>query len=397
PSQVPQDKRVTILGAGLAGCSMAHHLAKRGWEVHVLDRAKDPASGASGNRGGILFPYFSAHHDPMSQYYWSGFFHILREWRELSRQGKRIAGEQPGLIFLEQKAGDGRRFKKIVETFSHAEDLVRAVSSQEASALFGNPLERGGLFLKAGAWLRPPDLCRAWLDHPAIHFHGEHALERLEFQEGWGPFHTPVLILANAWEAAQYPQTQWLPLAKARGQVTYLPSPGSSLQGQCLLSFGGYWIPLPEGGVECGATFERSNTSEEILKAGHQKNLNQVKKFMGIDGSGADLSQLDGRVGFRTLTHDRWPVVGPVSPEKAFLKTYPGLGHGRKSFAKKPPYREGLFLHTAHGSKGLLSTSLASELLASHLNGEPLPLPQKILAALHPSRFLVKKAKIGSH
>lgn len=397
PAPRIKKKEATVLGAGLAGCSLAYKLAKRGWTVHVLERQRGPAGGASGNRAGILFPYFSAQHDMMSQFYWSGFFQILREWHEFLKEGKSIAGDQPGLIVLEQKAADQERFHKIMEIFKQGGDWLRRVTPKNASEIFGNRLKDGGFFLQEGAWLRPPDLCRAWLDHPAIHFHGGRSLESLPGGRGaWGPFETPVLILANAWEAARFAQTQWLPLAKVRGQVTYLPSPWTGRPARCLLSFGGYWIPLPEGDWECGATFERGRMSEEVLPEGHQKNLGQLKKFLGPPLEDPEISRLQGRVAFRTLTHDRWPVVGPVSHETAFLNQYRGLRHGHKNLPPNPPYHEGLYLHTAHGSKGLISSSLGSELLASHLNGEPLPVPDKIVEALHPARFLVKKAKIGS-
>jgi len=55
------------------------------------------------------------------------------------------------------------------------------------------------------------------------------------------------------------------------------------------------------------------------------------------------------------------------------------------------PWLDGLYVNTAHGSRGLITTPLAGELLAAWLDGEPLPLPRAIAEACHPNRFLLRK------
>ena len=41
PVQIPQDARVVICGGGIAGVSVAYHLAKRGWsDVLLLDQGR---------------------------------------------------------------------------------------------------------------------------------------------------------------------------------------------------------------------------------------------------------------------------------------------------------------------------------------------------------------------
>ncbi|WP_372765686.1 hypothetical protein, partial [Litorivivens sp.] len=49
-----------------------------------------------------------------------------------------------------------------------------------------------------------------------------------------------------------------------------------------------------------------------------------------------------------------------------------------------------LYLNVAHGSRGLTSTPLAAEILASQICGEVPPLPRELLRALSPSRFLIR-------
>jgi tRNA 5-methylaminomethyl-2-thiouridine biosynthesis bifunctional protein len=47
----------------------------------------------------------------------------------------------------------------------------------------------------------------------------------------------------------------------------------------------------------------------------------------------------------------------------------------------------------AYGSRGLLWGSLAGELLASQLAGEPLPVERALAAAVDPERFALRAAR----
>jgi D-amino-acid dehydrogenase len=48
--------QIAVIGAGLIGVTTAHHLARRGHRVTLLERAAAPASGASHANGGMLTP-----------------------------------------------------------------------------------------------------------------------------------------------------------------------------------------------------------------------------------------------------------------------------------------------------------------------------------------------------
>jgi len=47
-------KTVTIIGAGIAGCTLAAALKKRGYNVTVIDRHATAGQEASGNAEGIV-------------------------------------------------------------------------------------------------------------------------------------------------------------------------------------------------------------------------------------------------------------------------------------------------------------------------------------------------------
>jgi len=60
-------RHVLILGAGIAGCSLAERLAARGWQIDLIDAADGPGAGASGNHAGVLRPLPSLDDNRMSR------------------------------------------------------------------------------------------------------------------------------------------------------------------------------------------------------------------------------------------------------------------------------------------------------------------------------------------
>ena len=82
--------------------------------------------------------------------------------------------------------------------------------------------------------------------------------------------------------------------------------------------------------------------------------------------------------------------------KECFLKDFAMLSKNTKySFTKKPDYLQGLYVNAGHGSRGLITCPLAGEILASMINGDPIPLPADILEALNPARFLVRDLSRG--
>ena len=57
------------------------------------------------------------------------------------------------------------------------------------------------------------------------------------------------------------------------------------------------------------------------------------------------------------------------------------------------PRLPGLYAVTGFGARGLVWASLAGELLASQLDGDPLPLERDLVDALDPARFLLKPVR----
>ena len=252
-------------------------------------------------------------------------------------------------------------------------EVLRAVDAEEATRLAGIPLAVGGLAFPAGGWVHPPALCRALADHPRIAMLTEARVMSLEQgRAGWRVMtdgrvlaEAPVVVLAAGMESGAYAQTRDLPLRSNRGQMTLLPATPQSRQLSAVLCAGSYVAPARNGLHSVGATFARES-SIEVTTADNAENLAMLEKlspalYRALEGPALAAGQLSGRAGMRCGSPDYLPIVGPV--------------------------RDGLYVSTAHGSRGLITAPLAGEVLAAQLDGEPAPLPRDLMRAVQPGRF----------
>ena len=176
-----------------------------------------------------------------------------------------------------------------------------------------------------------------------------------------------------------------LPLTKIRGQISLLPAgavPGLAMA----LCGNGYVIP-EVGGRHCfGATFDLDDDDPAVREDSHRTNLGHLRALLpSLDLSGVDTATLAGRVGFRSTSLDRLPLVGPLPDRSAAL--------GRSPPLFKVPRLPGLHALAALGSRGMVLAPLMAELLAARIEGETLPLERTLVDALDPARFLVRRQR----
>jgi len=177
------------------------------------------------------------------------------------------------------------------------------------------------------------------------------------------------VVLANAGDALQLAPSKHIRLRRVRGQLTYLP-PLHKLK--TVLLRGGMVLPAIDGVSVTGASFDLDDEDRSMRADSHAGNLERLERLVPGAARGLDPQELDGRVAFRTVAHDRLPLIGALDA--------PGL--------------YGAF---AYGSRGLLWAGLGAELLASSMDGEPLPLEGALADAVAPGRFAARaKRRAGS-
>ena len=101
PIEAVAPGRCVVVGAGLAGAAVAASLARRGWQVTVLDAWAGAAAGASGLPVGLLAPHFSPDDNLLSRLSRSGVRATLQQCRMLLPEGE----EWRGSGTLENRSG----------------------------------------------------------------------------------------------------------------------------------------------------------------------------------------------------------------------------------------------------------------------------------------------------
>ncbi len=394
---------VAIIGAGIAGCTTAHTLAERGWQVTLYDRAAI-ASGASGNPQGVLYPRLTADTSTFGAINLAALLFAQNYYREYWQDG---LGSDCGVLLLPETAPHAEQLRRIAA--HHPAAIARLVEAPELAAIAGLPLAADcGLLLPGLGWLDPAAVCRHLAAHPriAVRCAEISALTQLD-TGGWqladtrgatsGPH--DIVVLANAAELAHFEQTKHLPLKTIRGQISICPATAESEKLRTVICGAGYLAPAVNGLHTFGATYELSATHLEVSSDGHRDNLARLDATdprLAQALGAPDPAQLSGRAGLRCVTPDYLPLVGPAPIEHRMLETFAPLRRDARADIPHPGhYWPGLFIHGGHGSRGLSHAPLCAALLADLIEGRPRPLARDLVIALHPARFLIRDLKRG--
>ncbi|HPP47348.1 MAG TPA: FAD-dependent 5-carboxymethylaminomethyl-2-thiouridine(34) oxidoreductase MnmC [Accumulibacter sp.] len=389
-------RHAIVIGAGLAGSSAAERLAARGWTIDVLDRAASAAQGASGNLAGVFRPLPSLDDNRLAQLTYAAFTYACAHFSALQAAGLPLRWAQTGVLHLARDEEHAVRQRQVVEQRGNDAQL-QFLDRQAASRLADWPLVIGGWWFPQGGWVNPPSLCRANLARhaAAIRCHFNCEVARIDHDgQSWQAIgadgqiaaSAPVLIVANANEARRLQPSGHLPLRSARGQVSHLAAVTDSAP-RIVVCRGGYVTPAIDGLRCAGATFtiDTPSADEQPSLAEHLENLARLEAILPDFASDCSVHDLGGRVGFRPMSPDRLPMIGAVADTAAVNSTRPA-----PSLASLPRL-PGLFVLNGFGARGLVWSALAGELLACRIAGEQPPLPDKLLAALDPGRFLLRR------
>lgn len=395
PSSSPVPIRhALVIGAGIAGTSVAERLAARGWRLELVDAATGPGQGASGNHAGVLRPLPSLDDNRMSRLTRAGTLYGWRHIRKLIAQGHAIRADAGGVLHLARDVAQQDKMRAVVERLQLPPELLRFVDADEASRIGGWPVATGGWYFATSGWVQPPSLCAANLAaHPGqITRHFAHKVADL-VREGthWvardatgKPLAAaPVAILAAGTGLTGFPLASAIPLVSARGQVSLLRASDASPP-RVVMCRMGYVTPAIDGLRCAGATFAVDDDDPGLRALDHQENLGKLEAMLPGYTHNVEPDQLDGRVGFRPASPDRLPMIGAVP--------VPGTVAAGTPLADVPRH-PGLHVLSGFGARGLVWAALAGELLAAQLNAEPLPLETDLVAAVDPARYLLKPAR----
>ncbi|MBE0619620.1 MAG: bifunctional tRNA (5-methylaminomethyl-2-thiouridine)(34)-methyltransferase MnmD/FAD-dependent 5-carboxymethylaminomethyl-2-thiouridine(34) oxidoreductase MnmC [Burkholderiales bacterium] len=394
-----RERHAIVIGAGIAGAAVSERLARRGWRIDLIESRTLPPADAPPKYAGVFHPHVSIDDCILSRAARNGFLYALRRWRALERSGQALTWARCGVL---QLAGESRSESRMIAAIAaqgFPAEFAQYLERSAAETHAGCGLPSGGWWFAGAGWMRPLSLIAAQLAAagPALRAQFGVRVERIARSgERWQALAAdgrliaaaPVLVLANSNDMARLaPVAQ--PLQSIRGQVSYMP--GSALTPPRIVLTGeGYVLPSTDGFVVTGSTYDRGNDDPEPQAQGHEANLARLAQLLPHTRVSADAATLEGAVGFRCAAPDHLPLVGAMPDVDAAR-----LQKKRLSGAQviDLPRRAGLYCASAYASRGLVWAALAGELLASLIEGEPLPLEADLADALDPGRFVLRQAR----
>ncbi|MCM6965373.1 bifunctional tRNA (5-methylaminomethyl-2-thiouridine)(34)-methyltransferase MnmD/FAD-dependent 5-carboxymethylaminomethyl-2-thiouridine(34) oxidoreductase MnmC [Enterobacter hormaechei] len=411
PAQAPwfarrasTSREVAIVGGGIASALLSLALLHRGWQVTLYCADEGPATGASGNRQGALYPLLSAHDPALFQFFPAAFTFARRLYDSLP-----VAFDHDW-CGVTQLGWDEKSQQKITQMLSLGlpKDIAHAVTAQQVAETAGIDTGCGGIQYPLGGWLCPAELTSAAIAlgqsrRLTVHYaHKVQSLSRtahweLRFADGKEAQHASV-VLANGHHISQFTQTASLPVYPVGGQVSHIPTAPQLSKLRQVLCYDGYLTPQnPSNGHHCiGASYHRGETDMQYSEADQQQNRQRLVDCFP-DASWAkevDVSEGQARCGVRCATRDHLPMAGNVPDYDATLEVYQDLADSKETAVSAPVHPE-LFMLGGLGSRGLCSAPLLAEALAAQMSDEPVPLDRVTLAGLNPNRLWVRKLLKG--
>lgn len=382
-------QRCAVIGAGLAGVSVAASLARRGWQVQVLDRAAAPAAGASGLPVGLVVPHTSSDDCTLSRLSRAGVRLMLQQAQQFLQPG--VHWSASGV--LERQVGGTPQLPANWPPEGHDWSVPCNQGWGDANPFAAGP----GLWHPRAAWVKPAELVQAWLQQPGITFQGDAEVSHLQ-RDGdiWHLFHSSGrllcsaerVVLANASAArplldalARHDETLALQLQKLpatrgmRGLLSWAlhdDSTAAAAFPTCPVNGSGSLVPhIPTAQGPAwfmGSSYQPAHHFERADNDNHDRNFEHLQQL--LPELAADLATrfasyaLNTWKGTRCVTADRLPLVGALDEAD-----FPSL-----------------WICAGLGSRGLSFSVLCAELLAARMGAEPLPVEASLAKALHALR-----------
>ncbi|MEZ8094472.1 bifunctional tRNA (5-methylaminomethyl-2-thiouridine)(34)-methyltransferase MnmD/FAD-dependent 5-carboxymethylaminomethyl-2-thiouridine(34) oxidoreductase MnmC [Photobacterium swingsii] len=401
-------ENVAIIGGGIASASAAIALIRRGVKVSLYCADSQPAEGASGNRQGAVYPLLSGGHDAISSFFAPAFLYA-RQFVEQAAQYGDFAHQWCGVTQLGWDENTKKKLNNMLDG-GFPSELIIAYDKAQTQRLTGVESGHASVHYPLGGWLCPQELTRVLIAYAEqtglLTTHYNCAITKLtQHENGWQlnntadeTFAHDTVIVANGHRFTEFTQTEQIPLYPVRGQVSHIPTNASLTALKTVLCYDGYLTPKnTTSETHCiGASYGRNNTNTDFSDDEHASNKQRlINSLPEADWpKDVDMSDNQARVGVRSASRDHLPIVGDVCRIEDLITQYRDL-NDNKDTAQAVPCYGNLYSLLGLGSRGLSSAPLLGELMASQICGDPLPLPNDVLEALHPGRSWVRRLVRG--
>lgn len=350
-----------IIGAGSAGCSIAHFLQKSGKRVAIVDR-EGIAGGASGVAGAFLSPL------PGKKNSYNSFVNQALEY---------------SMDFYEKLAPNSITKKGVLRVPNHnfkkekLEDNdieYEYFDSKKLQEISKNFTDIDGYFYKNAAVIDPLTICNKMVENCDF-FHKD--VKELIFKDE--AYHIDEISAKNviltqgvSKTLIEHPYIEISPIFGLRFDAKTSTKVPFNIHKSISIS-----TTKDSGIVAIGATHERHDATEVectttcaecpfyIDKEQEQINtlLTQAKELINLE----DLEVIKTYKGARASIKSYFPVVGKIVDNEASLKEYPSIKNGTKIPTKLLKYFPNSYIINALGSRGFVFGPYLAKILSENI------------------------------
>lgn len=356
PPSNEEPPRIAIIGAGIAGASLARAFRAFGADPAILE-AEAPGAGASGNPAALVTPRLDAGLGPVAALYAQALGRATTLYDAIP--GAVISR---GVLQLAQDGRDEARFEKIsASDLFEPGDLRLVDSAPEARP--GPALE-----MRSAQVVEPRAILEAWVGQlRAAHvaaLHPDEGAWRLIDAAGETLARADIVVLAAGAGLSTF--DVGTAVTPVRGQASW--AAGHVLKSA--MAWGGY-AASGRGLLLFGATHDRDEASTEFRQADNARNLATLAAGLPAVAELLADQPLEGRASVRATTADRLPLAGAALD------------------------LPGVYVLGGLGSRGFCLAPLLAEHVAALALGAPSPLPAALAEIVDPGRFRRRAERKG--
>ena len=385
--------QVIIVGAGIAGCSIAGELKRSGLTVGIIDHQIGLARETSAHETALAHPQVGKKISKLQRFTQLANQIANEKWQ--SAQLFRNAYEP----INDLDVSNSSQLKELIHEMRYDEQTIKVLTDNEAKvkANVGHP----GIWYETAAIYSLPQICQleiAELNREDQYWRYKIAKIRY-FENLWWAYSedetlicsAPVCVLANGLGVEKLLNGLEidLPIRPVRGQLSKFRISGDSglvpYLPKTVLRGDGYCLPAQQSNDhdwtwEIGSSYDED--SADLTHWGQSDIDNAIKglNLIGCDHSHKEeMMPISSFVGIRSASKDRLPLIGPVTNQT------------------------GLFIACCYGSRGVLWSALAAPLIrayveaffagaerlrAGFLTGASAVLSAEVASSVNPARFL---------
>ncbi|MDD5400030.1 MAG: FAD-dependent oxidoreductase [Sulfurimonas sp.] len=357
-----------IIGAGSAGCNIAHYLQKNGKKIAVIDK-EGIAGGGSGAAGAFLSP-LPGKENPYNSFVNSALMYSLKFYEEFAPQ----ALNKRGVLRV---ANNNFESEKLQSNSIKS----RYLNTKELQEISQNFTQIDGYFYENAAILNPNEICKKLIEK--CDFYKEDVSE-LIFEDGFYIFEnfkakTVILAQGVIKPLVQTPYIEISPIFGVKIDVKTTTKVPFNIHKSISIS-----TNKSDGTVAIGATKERHDTAKMECITSCDKCAFYVNSEQGqietLLREADELIKLENLEvvkiyrGARATIKSYFPVIGKVVNFNESLKKYPSIKNGTKIPPNLLEYYPNLYIINALGSRGFVLAPYLAKILGENiLNDTPMP------------------------